>query len=242
MTSVMRRASQLRRHSRSARCPRGRWFLIHVAPLLLRTQGYVTLLEPLEVHRSVGGVDRHFGASLFLRLDRYRGLSIALSVSLLAHLVVALFLVAGKWQSDLPAVSAEARLQVALKMPGTEGLVRESEQFVGETRSSSMAGQSVDGLWPYFSPDKLTQKPRSLEEIEIDLPEGLLLSGKVHLRLFIGADGVVERVELAESQLPIAYGEVASQAFHKRRFSPGRIGNKAVPTFTELEVEFNPAD
>lgn len=122
---------------------------------------------------------------------------------------------------------------------GAVGVFRDS---LSDPANDIVADQPHDGFFPYVSPGNLSSRPLPLENIEIHLPDALSLSGKVRLILFIGINGVVERVELAESRLPEAYGAVAVAAFLNRRFSPGRIGTKSVSTFIELEVEFNPPE
>lgn len=139
---------------------------------------------------------------------------------------------------DAPGVMV-LRGQLMLRPSGEDGVV---QPLLPVTEMAAQEGGDplASGILRYVSPDGLTQRPVPLEPIELSLPDGLQLSGKAILRLYVGRNGVVERVEIAESQLPSAYVDLAAQVFLGRRFSPGRIGNMLVPTFTEVEVEFNP--
>lgn len=91
----------------------------------------------------------------------------------------------------------------------------------------------------YVTPDLLTTKPVPFEPIEIPVPETAVYTGRLILRVYIGVFGNVDRVELVNSMLPDNYVDVAMQAIKLQRFLPGRVGGKAVPTFTDVEVEFN---
>jgi hypothetical protein len=182
------------------------------------------------------------GRYLSYRFNNHVGLSVALVVSLLAHLAVFCLLDSkGGLQAQRLGVT-QASFRVALQSPVAKdaaslvplALPGAPEEIAGDQQSMSVN--------PYVSPDALTRSPSLLDNVELSLPDELLFSGKLTLRLYIGTDGLVDRVEVVESHLPPAYGTLAEQAFAERRFSPGRIGNKAVPTYTELEIEFNPPE
>jgi protein TonB len=66
------------------------------------------------------------------------------------------------------------------------------------------------------------------------------VSGKAVLRLYIGADGAVERVEV-ERATPPGYGfeESAASAFSGARFSPAMKDGKRVRALMRIEVSFD---
>ena len=134
------------------------------------------------------------------------------------------------------------RLYLGSPTTRTDTPPQKPQSMLAEAGYESGVLSSVHGVSPYVSPEELTERPVALERTELYLPDDLMASGAVVLRLYIGTNGMVERVDVTKSQLPPAYGAIAAQMFLQRNFSPGRIGNKPVPTFTEVEVEFNPSE
>lgn len=63
--------------------------------------------------------------------------------------------------------------------------------------------------------------------------------GKVVLRVLVGADGAVERVEVERSDLPAAVAEAAVAAFSRVRFRPGEIEGVAVTSEARFAVDFD---
>lgn len=94
----------------------------------------------------------------------------------------------------------------------------------------------------YVTPDLLTTRPAPLEPVQIPAPESASFTGQVVLRVYVGVFGNVDQVELIDSMVPDSYVAGAIRAIKQQRFLPGRIGEKAVPTFTDIEIEFNPPD
>jgi len=69
-----------------------------------------------------------------------------------------------------------------------------------------------------------------------------LPGGKVVLRVFLAADGALDRVEVASSSLPPAYDQAAVAAFSRVRFRPGEIQGVAVSSESRFEVGFDDGD
>lgn len=94
------------------------------------------------------------------------------------------------------------------------------------------------GPW-YFSRSELTVPP-ALQDEPLLLPEdsggAAPRAGKIVLRVFVGADGSVERVEVESSSLPPAFEKAAVAAFARLRFRPGEIEGVAVTSQTRFEV------
>lgn len=101
------------------------------------------------------------------------------------------------------------------------------------------------GLW-YFRRSELTVAAVPLDEPAIEPPDDsaghALRGGKVVLRVFLAADGAVDRVEVASSNLPPAYDEAAVAAFSRLRFRPGEIQGVAVSSESRFEVGFDAGD
>lgn len=124
----------------------------------------------------------------------------------------------------------------------------DQSRISGSGYASNLDGSSAedspvlaqDGLVSrYVAPDLLTTRPAPLEPVQIPVPEAAVFTGLVILRVYIGAFGKVDQVEVVDSMVPEAYVDAAINAIKEQRFLPGRIGGKAVPTFTEVEIEFN---
>jgi len=98
------------------------------------------------------------------------------------------------------------------------------------------------GPW-YFPRSELTVAPKLLDEPLIPQPEkpgtAVQRSGKVVLRVFVGAGGAVDRVEVAGSSLPAVFDEAATAAFARLRFRPGEIEGVAVNSETRFEIVFD---
>jgi len=71
-----------------------------------------------------------------------------------------------------------------------------------------------------------------------DDPEMAHLSGKVHLRLKIEADGRVVDADVVSSTPPGVFDAAARDAFRAARFSPARIKGRPVRALVLIEVLF----
>jgi TonB family protein len=104
------------------------------------------------------------------------------------------------------------------------------------------SSDAAQGPW-YFRRSELTVAPKLLDEPLIPQPEkpgaAGQPTGKVVLRVFVGAGGTVDRVEVATSSAPAAFDEAASAAFSHVRFSPGEIEGVAVSSETRFEIVFD---
>jgi TonB family protein len=90
------------------------------------------------------------------------------------------------------------------------------------------SSDAAQGPW-YFRRSELTVAPKLLDEPLIPQPEkpgaAGQPTGKVVLRVFVGAGGTVDRVEVATSSAPAAFDEAASAAFsHVRLLQFARQG------------------
>src|SRR5690606_29599813 len=97
-------------------------------------------------------------------------------------------------------------------------------------------GLAVAGAWlawdgRYRTAAELDERPYPLRRVELVPPEadrGVELFGKARLRVLIGRDGAVDRVEVVESALHARLLDHAVQAFAATRWSPGRRGGRDV--------------
>jgi TonB family protein len=135
-----------------------------------------------------------------------------------------------------PAESADATSLLA-----TLGQQRLEAQLPPYLVAPLAIGASL-GPW-YFPRSELTVAPKLLDEPLIPQPEkpGTTgpRTGKVVLRVFVGAGGTVDRVEVAGSSLSADFDAAAAAAFARLRFSPGEIEGVAVNSETRFEIVFD---
>lgn len=96
------------------------------------------------------------------------------------------------------------------------------------------------GAW-YFSRAELTVPPQLLDEPVLQPPQDAAAApatGRLVLRVFVGADGAVERVVVASSSLPPAFDEAAVAEFSRLRFRPGEIEGVPVTSEARFELAF----
>ena len=95
----------------------------------------------------------------------------------------------------------------------------------------------------YFRRSQLTVPPVLQGEPVLDAPPGqtvtLRKGDSVTLRLFVNANGSVERIEVENSTLPEAYEQQAVAAFLPMQFRPGEIEGVAVRSQVVFEVDFD---
>lgn len=82
--------------------------------------------------------------------------------------------------------------------------------------------------------------PEAIGRFDIQPPDGgdTGKDGRITIRVWISAGGVVEHTQLLASGLPAAYEKAALAAFGNLRFKPGEIGGKPVPTWADVVIEY----
>lgn len=97
----------------------------------------------------------------------------------------------------------------------------------------------------YYLTRELDVRPGIMTRTEPEFPEAAarrFLSGRVVVRLFIGDDGRVEKVDVVTAEPPGYFEEAAVSAFLSSRFSPGLKNGRPVNVQMTLEVIFDIAD
>jgi outer membrane biosynthesis protein TonB len=90
---------------------------------------------------------------------------------------------------------------------------------------------------------ELDRKPYPMRRIELDLPPavgGLEYYGKLRLEVYIGRDGVVDRVEVLSTGVPARFVEAAVRTLQQTRWEPGRSGWRRVRSVKAYEIDFEP--
>jgi TonB family protein len=95
----------------------------------------------------------------------------------------------------------------------------------------------------YFAATWLSVKPYPLRRVDLELPQtknGVEYYGTVRLRVYINADGEVDRVDATESTVPASFRDDAVKAFSAARWEPGRIWGIRVNSVKRVEIDFEP--
>lgn len=92
----------------------------------------------------------------------------------------------------------------------------------------------------YWPGKALDQKPTPQNPVVISYPEGFIsiTHGHAILQLFINESGLVDRVEIVESEAPLEFTDMARRAFLNTRFSPGVKDQIQVRSKLKIEVSF----
>jgi TonB family protein len=158
----------------------------------------------------------------------------------------------------IAAAVSEARAALAdppeLPEPGEPAAAAQRVATLGQRRLEAQlppyllapfSSDAPQGPW-YFRRSELTVAPTLQGEPLIRWPEkagsAAPWAGKVVLRVFVSAAGVVDRIEVANSSLPAAFDEAAGVAFSRVRFRPGEIEGVAVNSETSFEIVFDGSD
>jgi TonB family protein len=98
----------------------------------------------------------------------------------------------------------------------------------------------------YFSRAELTVPPVLEDAPRLQFPDNPIGAsasrGRVLLRVFLGASGAVEGIEVLSSDPPSVFDEAAVAAFANLRFRPGEIEGVAVTSQTAFEVHFDDSE
>ncbi|HRF73973.1 MAG TPA: TonB family protein [Accumulibacter sp.] len=143
------------------------------------------------------------------------------------------------------AVPPEPDSRDPVEVVGQRRLAAYLPPYLSEASSETpVLGSLADsplGPW-YFPRSHLTRPVALLDEPQVTAPPRAAgeesASGKVVLRVFVGAGGAVERIDVASSTLPAEYDAAAVAAFSRLRFRPGEIEGVAVTSEARFEIAF----
>lgn len=139
-----------------------------------------------------------------------------------------------------PAAPAPAAAEtVASSATGVSAATGESAA-TGDTAPRSLLPRPH-----YFLTRELDVRPGIMTRTEPEYPEAAarrFLSGRVVVRLYIGADGEVEKVDVVAAEPPGYFEDATVRAFLAARFSPGMKHGRPVKVQMTLEVNFDSAD
>ncbi len=198
-----------------------------------------------------------------LRTERVQRLGSAFAVSILAH---ALLL---SWPVSLPAAglmgeqpssmqrsaprALTVRLNSEVEVSKPAAIIEippepplEQAPLViasGEKPKEAAQGgaQNAIPLVGYYPAGKLSKMPEAVSIFRVEPPSGgdTGLVGKVTVRLWIGADGAIDRVRVVDNGLPQAYADAAAAAFERMRFEPGQVAGVPVKSWVEVVIEYS---
>ena len=91
----------------------------------------------------------------------------------------------------------------------------------------------------YYPVSQLDQRPQIAAQIEPEFPSGATAArGRVLLRLYVGAQGEVEKIAVLEADPSGAFEKSALDAFAAARFAPGIKNGVPVRSLLTIEVLF----
>ena len=116
----------------------------------------------------------------------------------------------------------------------------ESISSAGESASDSGLALPAPDKW--YSASEVDVRAEPLTDIRLHYPEGLResVTGKVRVRLFIDEGGVVRKLQIAASEPPGLFDEVAKRGWENVRFSPARKNGAAVKSQKLIELTYGP--
>ncbi len=96
----------------------------------------------------------------------------------------------------------------------------------------------------FFTADQLTQHPRPEGEVNLNVPETLLLTqpGNLVLSLWINSVGKVVSIHYEASELPEAFTSAIGAVFGQVRFIPGEIHGRPVNSIMRIEIAHQDED
>lgn len=95
----------------------------------------------------------------------------------------------------------------------------------------------------YLKSSEVDERATPVEVAPLVYPEVAYMNrlrGTVRMRLFISAEGRVDRAEVVEAKPKGRFEEAAIDAVQRTRFRPARKDGRAVPSQKLIEVEFDP--
>lgn len=125
--------------------------------------------------------------------------------------------------------------------PPTETMSSTGDSNKRQTSNESVSSEISAGLEEiYFPVSQLDIKPIPESAIVIPYPEGSIGRGKVGAILFvyINKAGLVDHIQLTDSNLPPAFEQAAIETFKNVRMSPGIKEDRKVNSRLKIEVEF----
>lgn len=129
-------------------------------------------------------------------------------------------------------------LRPEAKKPAAQPLAHASRTSAAAEREKVPAPA---GIVPsaYHPAHLLDERPQVRAHVEpVFPPAAPVASGRVVVHLYIGADGRVEEVVVADAQPPGVFEQAAAQAFAAAQFTPGKVRGAAVRTYLQIEVLF----
>ena len=119
-------------------------------------------------------------------------------------------------------------------------------QAVAHARPTASAAEpektpAPAGIVPsvYHPAHLLDERPQVRVHVEpVFPPEAPVKSGRVMVHLYIGTDGRIEEVVVADAQPPGVFEQAAAQAFAAAQFTPGKVRGESVKAHLAIEVLF----
>lgn len=91
----------------------------------------------------------------------------------------------------------------------------------------------------YFPAGALTQLPEALTDFDTFFPQSTEPPpGRIGLRLWLSREGIIDKIDVLDTETPNALTSIALEAFRRMRFRPGEIQGTPVGSQLEVVIEF----
>ncbi|HEX4779198.1 MAG TPA: energy transducer TonB [Usitatibacter sp.] len=116
--------------------------------------------------------------------------------------------------------------------------------------AAALVALALFAAWPWLDPryhpePELDRKPYPMRNVVVDFPPtpaGVDYFGRITMRVFIGRDGMVDRVEVEHADVPPAFIEAAVKAFRQARWEPARMWGRRVKALKVVAIDFKPPE
>lgn len=174
-------------------------------------------------------------------------LAVALALSILLHVLGGLYAAPSAGTGSGPYAASVLRVRLPgatwqaqpdAVLPGAEVVksVSRRADLGGEKREIAAQGLPVD----YIDARHLTALPYPLEDVDVAFPSDIApQDGKVVIELLIEPDGRAAKVTSIHSELPEEYGRQVVGIFSDKRYAPGKVHERTVPSRLLVEVVFD---
>jgi len=170
-------------------------------------------------------------------------LAVPVAVSLTAHLLLAWGLDVGLDGGGVGIGSAVAANSVRANLERGDALAQApaSPATENSSRPTAQGARAGRAATDYLPASKLDTRPQVMTRVAPEYPAELVagIRGKLVLELYVSADGTLDRIRVAQSNLPGPFEASALKAFRGARYAPGMKRGKPVPSLLRIEVNYN---
>jgi TonB family protein len=145
-----------------------------------------------------------------------------------------------------PAPNPALPSEVSMTRPSQPPKDATATPGTGQRASESSVGATFPGELRYYRANEVDVPPAPLNRPHLVIPEIAYVSrlaGAIRARVYIGEQGVVERIEIIKAE-PRAgiFEQAALEALQQLRYTPAELSGRAVRSVKTIEVVFDSRD